>query len=104
MTPGAHGGSGAMETVHMWGAMFDLSPAEAAVAASAERPVSIGGEAHVFCTLCQLDYSDSVAASPCGRVPFQVSLPRTADGLPGRNDRCWCNSGRKYKKCHGRTS
>lgn len=21
---------------------------------------------------------------------------------PGRNDPCWCNSGRKYKKCHGR--
>lgn len=20
---------------------------------------------------------------------------------PGRNDPCWCNSGRKYKKCHG---
>ena len=20
----------------------------------------------------------------------------------GRNDACWCGSGRKYKKCHGR--
>jgi hypothetical protein len=20
--------------------------------------------------------------------------------LPGRNDACWCGSGRKYKKCH----
>ena len=19
---------------------------------------------------------------------------------PGRNDECWCGSGRKYKKCH----
>ena len=25
------------------------------------------------------------------------------DGLltPGRNDECWCGSGKKYKKCHG---
>jgi methionyl aminopeptidase len=22
-------------------------------------------------------------------------------GVPGRNDRCWCGSGRKYKNCHG---
>ena len=20
--------------------------------------------------------------------------------IPGRNDPCWCGSGRKYKKCH----
>ena len=20
--------------------------------------------------------------------------------MPGRNDPCWCGSGRKYKKCH----
>ena len=20
---------------------------------------------------------------------------------PGRNDPCWCGSGKKYKKCHG---
>lgn len=24
----------------------------------------------------------------------------TATALPGRNDPCWCGSGRKYKKCH----
>ena len=22
------------------------------------------------------------------------------EGQPGRNDECWCGSGRKYKKCH----
>jgi uncharacterized protein YecA (UPF0149 family) len=21
---------------------------------------------------------------------------------PGRNEPCWCGSGKKYKKCHGR--
>ena len=30
------------------------------------------------------------------RVPEQVQRKPT----PGRNDPCWCNSGKKYKKCH----
>jgi len=28
--------------------------------------------------------------------------PRTVQDEPGRNDPCWCGSGKKYKKCHGR--
>ena len=24
------------------------------------------------------------------------------DYVPGRNDPCWCGSGKKYKKCHGK--
>ena len=24
------------------------------------------------------------------------------DYVPGRNDPCWCGSGKKYKKCHAR--
>jgi len=27
--------------------------------------------------------------------------PRVAEKLPGRNDPCFCGSGKKYKKCHG---
>ncbi|MBI3208691.1 MAG: SEC-C domain-containing protein [Candidatus Solibacter usitatus] len=30
--------------------------------------------------------------------PVQEPVRRTA--APGRNDPCWCNSGKKYKKCH----
>ena len=26
---------------------------------------------------------------------------RRTDPKPGRNDPCFCGSGRKYKKCHG---
>jgi len=26
---------------------------------------------------------------------------RHAEALPGRNDLCWCGSGKKFKKCHG---
>lgn len=27
--------------------------------------------------------------------------PRRVAAAPGRNDPCWCGSGRKFKKCHG---
>ena len=26
--------------------------------------------------------------------------PKTAEVALGRNDTCWCGSGKKYKKCH----
>ena len=29
-----------------------------------------------------------------------VEQRRTGDE-PGRNDPCWCGSGKKFKKCHG---
>ncbi|MDT8340455.1 MAG: preprotein translocase subunit SecA [Longimicrobiales bacterium] len=35
-----------------------------------------------------------------GSAPSQ---PVTAEDTPGRNDPCPCGSGKKYKKCHGRT-
>jgi len=43
-----------------------------------------------------------------GRGPGPAGAETAADGLPGpngkigRNDPCWCGSGRKYKRCHGR--
>ncbi len=30
-----------------------------------------------------------------------LSLKPEPRSMPGRNDPCWCGSGRKYKKCHG---
>jgi uncharacterized protein YecA (UPF0149 family) len=29
--------------------------------------------------------------------PAGDSMP---ENLPGRNEACWCGSGKKYKKCH----
>jgi uncharacterized protein YecA (UPF0149 family) len=29
------------------------------------------------------------------------ALPKQGDKI-GRNEPCWCGSGRKYKQCHGR--
>jgi uncharacterized protein YchJ len=31
---------------------------------------------------------------------FSGKEPEAPAVLPGRNDACWCGSGRKYKKCH----
>ncbi|MGO9898679.1 MAG: preprotein translocase subunit SecA [Solirubrobacteraceae bacterium] len=34
-------------------------------------------------------------------VPAAVVQRRVEDPEPGRNEPCWCGSGKKYKKCHG---
>ena len=31
---------------------------------------------------------------------FKFTPPGTAQNKPGRNEPCWCGSGKKYKKCH----
>ena len=35
-----------------------------------------------------------------GRAFKHSHAPRSANERPGRNDPCWCGSGKKYKKCH----
>ncbi|MCZ7574696.1 MAG: SEC-C metal-binding domain-containing protein [Ardenticatenaceae bacterium] len=37
---------------------------------------------------------------PLPRSLLQAMLSSTAPKKPGRNDPCWCGSGRKYKQCH----
>ncbi len=41
-----------------------------------------------------LDFAASQAVLPPSRVPVRKAA------RPGRNDPCWCASGKKYKKCH----
>jgi len=33
-------------------------------------------------------------------IGFKVILPGETKKQPGRNDPCWCGSGKKYKRCH----
>ena len=41
-------------------------------------------------------------AAPQPRKPQAVKVPQKHQGPKlGRNDVCWCGSGKKYKKCHG---
>ena len=35
------------------------------------------------------------------RKPVAAKVPVRTGPTPGRNDPCWCGSGKKYKKCHG---
>lgn len=35
-----------------------------------------------------------------GSRPLIRVVPPTDQGKPGRNEPCWCGSGRKYKHCH----
>jgi preprotein translocase subunit SecA len=39
------------------------------------------------------------AEAPPEDVPQQ---PVRVEKTPGRNEPCWCGSGKKYKLCHGR--
>ena len=55
--------------------------------------------------------ADAIAAAGSGAATALAEQPRTAMGAPvpvvnehrdiGRNDPCWCGSGKKYKRCHG---
>ena len=36
-----------------------------------------------------------------GAIPEQETVVKDDKEKIGRNDPCWCGSGKKYKKCHG---
>ncbi len=55
--------------------------------------------------------AEAIAAAGGGAATALAEQPRTAMGAPvpvvnehrdiGRNDPCWCGSGKKFKRCHG---
>ena len=59
----------------------------------------------------QLQGADAIAAAGGGLATLAAPSETTAMGSPkpvvnehrdiGRNDPCWCGSGKKYKRCHG---
>jgi preprotein translocase subunit SecA len=46
------------------------------------------------------DDDDDMAAVPVASEPQKVETYRRDRPKIGRNDACWCGSGKKYKKCH----
>jgi preprotein translocase subunit SecA len=40
-------------------------------------------------------------ADEAAGAPAAVEQRHVDENLPGRNDPCWCGSGKKYKRCHG---
>ncbi len=52
------------------------------------------GKPHVHGPDCDHDHGHAHHHEPA--TPFRRDAPKL-----GRNDPCFCGSGRKYKKCHG---
>ncbi|WP_202971162.1 SEC-C metal-binding domain-containing protein [Saccharothrix sp. ALI-22-I] len=56
-----------------------------------------------------VEYAERTGADPTEEATRMAVMRETvaAGGAiawpPGRNDRCWCGSGAKYKKCCGRS-
>ena len=70
------------------------APADSAPPAPAEsRPTQVAG------SVAPASPAATAIAGLPGRA--QAAAPSGAPKL-GRNDPCWCGSGLKYKKCHGR--
>ncbi len=44
----------------------------------------------------------AVTGGPRTEPRAPVAVAEEAKRKPGRNDPCWCGSGKKYKKCHGK--
>ena len=72
-----------------------LQPAEAPQALAYAHEVSAGADA--IAAAGGFESESSVATQPT--VHRQVVNDDERD--VGRNDPCWCGSGKKYKKCHG---
>ncbi|MHB8470596.1 MAG: SEC-C metal-binding domain-containing protein, partial [Gaiellaceae bacterium] len=53
------------------------------------------------------DLTPTSSSAPNGNLQYESEATATATiaGSPndklGRNDPCWCGSGKKFKKCHG---
>lgn len=45
-----------------------------------------------------------LARTTTNRGEETVAKPVTTEKTPGRNDPCWCGSGKKFKKCHGQSA
>ena len=71
-----------------------LQPVEAPQALSYEHETSLGADA--IAAAGGLAGGTAVAQAP---VQQQVVKDEARD--IGRNDPCWCGSGKKYKRCHG---
>ena len=48
----------------------------------------------------QQPLSNNQSPTTDNQIGFRVNLPGQVKKKPGRNDPCWCGSGKKYKKCH----
>ena len=71
-----------------------LQPAEAPQALAYEHDVSAGADAIA-------EAGGGTATAVATQAPVQRQVVKDEARDIGRNDPCWCGSGKKYKKCHG---
>ena len=85
----------------------ELAPEAAADLAPQEAPTIDGGLAYSHDSMAGADAITAAFGSNGGEGGELVAVPRTEQRVVaeqekiGRNDPCWCGSGKKYKKCHG---
>ena len=72
-----------------------LQPVQAPQALSYEHETSAGAD--VIAAAGGLGAATAVASPP----PVQRQIVKDDERDVGRNDPCWCGSGKKFKRCHG---
>jgi preprotein translocase subunit SecA len=85
----------------------ELAPEAAADLTPLEAPTIDGGLEYSHDSMAGADAITAAFGSNGGEGGELVAVPRTEQRVVaeqekiGRNDPCWCGSGKKYKKCHG---
>jgi preprotein translocase subunit SecA len=85
-------GDGAPAALDYSGGTMEAQP-------SALQQVAAGGEVAGYATSAEAGPTGGNGAPPPDAVETVVKDEREKN--IGRNDPCWCGSGKKYKKCHG---
>src|SRR4051794_20583943 len=72
---------------------------------TAEQPSALGQAAVATASgadvAAEQAFEDPQAGNGGGAIPEQETVVKDDKDKIGRNDPCWCGSGKKYKKCHG---
>jgi preprotein translocase subunit SecA len=71
---------------------------------TAEQPSALGQAAVATASGADVAAEEAMEGQPGnggGVIPEQETVVKDEKDKIGRNDPCWCGSGKKYKKCHG---
>src|SRR4051812_32973480 len=71
---------------------------------TAEQPSALGQAAVATTSGPDVAAEQAIEGQPGnggGAIPEQETVVKDEKDKIGRNDPCWCGSGKKYKKCHG---
>jgi preprotein translocase subunit SecA len=84
----------------------ELAPEEAGELAAAQEAQGYDGGGLTY-EHQALAGAEAMAAAVAGEETLAAAAPRVKQRVVsekeklGRNDPCWCGSGKKYKRCHG---